>query len=169
LARVDTDGGLIPLAHQDRTLWDRHLVSEGLALITDAFEQRRIGEYQLQAAIAGVHSQARHPEDTDWPQIQSLYGRLELMTSNPMVTLNRAVAVSMIDGPRTGLEILDKLAGQLGEHHRFLAVRAHLLERAGDTADAIAEFQLASQRTANLRERHYLMTQAAHLSSTLQK
>jgi predicted RNA polymerase sigma factor len=144
-------------------------MSEGLALITEALEQHRIGEYQLQATIAGVHAQARHPGDTDWPQIQSLYARLEDMTSNPMVTLNRAVAVSMINGPRAGLQILDGLAGQLGEHHRFHAVRAHLLELAGDTADAIAEFHLASQRTANLRERHYLMTEAAHLSSTLPK
>jgi predicted RNA polymerase sigma factor len=169
LARVDADGGLVPLSHQDRLLWNRNLMSEGLALITEALEQHRIGEYQLQAAIAGVHAQARHPEDTDWRQIQSLYGRLEHLTSNPVVTLNRAVAVSMNDGPRAGLEILDRLSDQLGEHHRFHAVRAHLLERAGDTADAITEFQLASRRTANLRERHYLMTKAAHLSSTLQK
>jgi predicted RNA polymerase sigma factor len=122
-----------------------------------------MGEYQLQAAIAAVHDQALHPEDTDWSNIRSLYDRLETMTGNPIVSLNRAVAVAMLDGPRAGLALLDDLSEQLNGHHRFHAVRAHLLEQAGDTEAAIAEFRLASDRSTNLRERHYLTTEAARV------
>ena len=110
LGRTDADGALIPLLQQDRTKWDRNLISEGTVLITKALEQHRIGEYQLQAAIAAVHDQALHPEDTNWSEINSLYARLERMTGNAMVTLNRSVAVSMLDGPSSGLEMLDGLA-----------------------------------------------------------
>ena len=161
--RTDADGTLVPLARQDRTRWDRDLIAEGVALITEALERHRMGEYQLQAAIAAVHDQALHSEDTDWSKIRSLYGLLETMTGNPMVSLNRAVAVAMLDGPRAGLALLDELSEQLNGHHRFHAVRAHLLEQAGDTEAAIAEFRLASDRSSNLRERHYLTTEAARV------
>jgi len=163
--RTDADGTLIPLDRQDRTRWDRDLIAEGIALITRALEERHSGEYQLQAAIAALHDQALRHEDTDWSEIQSLYARLETMTGNPMVRLNRAVAVAMLDGPRAGLALLDGLGEQLGDHHRLHAVRAHLLEEAGETGAAIAEFQLASNRTTNLRERHYLTSEAARLAT----
>ena len=162
--RTDSDGALIPLLKQDRTRWDRNRIGEGVALITGALEQHRVGEYQLQAAIAAVHDQARLSADTDWSAIQSLYARLEHMTGNPMVRLNRSVAVSMLDGPRAGLELLDGLADRLGGHHRFHAVRAHLLAEAGDTEAAITEFRYASQEATNLRERYYLATEAARLA-----
>ncbi len=162
--RTDADGALVPLARQDRTRWDRDLIAEGIALITRALQRHRIGKYQLQAAIAAVHDQALHPEETDWSKIQSLYSRLETMTGNPMVSLNRAVTVAMLDGPRAALALLDGLSEQLGDHHRLHAVRAHLLEQAGDTEAAIAEFRLASDRTTNLRERHYLATEAARVA-----
>ena len=100
--RTEDDGSLVPLLLQDRTRWDRTLIGEGVTLITRALEQHRIGEYQLQAAIAAVHDQALLPTDTDWPAIETLYARLEHMTGNPMVTLNRSVAVSMVDGPEPG-------------------------------------------------------------------
>ena len=123
------------------------------------------GEYQLQAAIAAVHDQAPRHDDTDWPQILSLYGLLERMTGNPMVTLNRAVAVAMADGPAAGLALLDGLGSRLGDHHRLHAVRGHLLELAGDETAAAAEFRAAATGTANLREQHYLTARAASLAA----
>jgi len=163
--RTDDDGSLVPLLHQDRALWDRALIGEGVTLITRALEQHRIGEYQLQAAIAAIHDQALHLTDTDWSAIESLYARMEHLTGNPMVTLNRSVAVSMVDGPEVGLRMLDGVADRLGDHHRYHAVRAHLLAEAGETDLAIREFELASQSATNLRERHYLMTKAARLAT----
>jgi len=162
--RTDADGALVPLTQQDRTRWDRDLIAEGMALITQALEQHRIGEYQLQAAIAAVHDQALRLEDTDWSEIRSLHARLETMTGNPMVRLNRAVAVAMLDGPRDGLAMLDGPDEELGDHHRLHAVRAHLLEQVGDTEAAVAEFRLAAGRTTNLRERYFLTTEAARLA-----
>jgi len=163
--RTDDDGSLVPLLLQDRNRWDRALIGEGVALITKALELHRVGEYQLQAAIAVIHDQALHPADTDWSAIESLYARLEHMTGNPMVTLNRSVAVSMVDGPEAGLRMLDGVADRLGDHHRYHAVRAHLLADAGETNRAICEFELASRTTNNLRERHYLTTEAARLAT----
>jgi len=164
-ARTWPDGELIPLAEQDRSLWDRKLIAEGVALITEALRRGQMGEYQIQASIAAVHDQAPSYADTDWPDILSLYGLLERMTGNPMVTLNRAVAAAMAHGPDAGLALLDGLGDQLGDHHRLHSVRAHLLEQAGDTPAAIAEFQAAAARTTNLREQHYLTTKAARLST----
>jgi predicted RNA polymerase sigma factor len=126
-----------------------------------------MGEYQVQAAIEAVHDQAARHEETEWSEILSLYGLLERMTGNPMVTLNRAVAAAMVQGPSTGLALLDGLSDQLGDHHRLHSVRAHLLEMAGDTKTAIAEFQAAAARTTNLREQHYLTTKAARLATEL--
>jgi RNA polymerase sigma factor (sigma-70 family) len=164
-ARTRADGELVPLAEQDRTLWDRGLIAEGVALITGALRRRQMGEYQVQAAIAAVHDQAPSYADTDWSDILSLYGVLERMTDNPMVTLNRAVAVAMTHDPSAGLALLDDLGERLGDHHRLHSVRAHLLEMAGDKRSAIVEFRAAAARTTNLREQHYLTTKAARLAT----
>ena len=163
-ARTTADGELVPLAEQDRMLWDRDLIAQGVALITAALRRGRMGEYQAQAAIAAVHDQAHRYEDTDWRQILSLYNVLEKMTGNPMVTLNRAVATAMVDGPDAGLELLDDLGDRLGDHHRVHSVRAHLLELRGDSEGAIAEFRAAAAGSTNLREQQYLATQAARLA-----
>jgi RNA polymerase sigma factor (sigma-70 family) len=164
-ARTRADGELVPLAEQDRALWDRRLVAEGVALITEALRRGQVGEYQLQAAVAAVHDQAASHAGTDWAEILSLYGLLERMTGNPMVTLNRAVAAAMAHGPVAGLALLDGLGDRLGDHHRLHSVRAHLLELAGDTRAAVAEFQAAAARTTNVREQHYLTMKAARLSA----
>jgi len=164
-ARTGPGGELIPLAEQQRGRWDRALITEGTSLITGALRQGEPGEYQLQAAIAAVHDQAPSYAETGWPQILSLYGRLERLTGNPMVTLNRAVAVAMAEGPAAGLALLDGVGGRLGSHHRFHAVRGHLLELAGDGASAAAEFRAAAVGTANLREQHYLTAKAASLAA----
>ncbi len=164
-ARSGPDGELIPLAEQDRSLWDRRLITEGITLVTEALARGQVGEYQVQASIAALHDQAGRHADTDWPEILSLYGLLEAMTGNPMVTLNRAAAAAMAHGPRAGLAMLDGLGERLGDHHRLRSVRAHLLELAGDREAAIAEFRAAAARTTNLREQHYLTTKAARLAA----
>ena len=164
-ARTGPGGELIPLAEQQRGRWDRALITEGTSLITGALRQGEPAEYQLQAAIAAVHDQAPSYAETGWPQILSLYGRLERLTGNPMVTLNRAAAVAMAESPAAGLALLDGVGGQLGSHHRFHAVRGHLLELAGDGAGAAAEFRAAAAGTANLREQHYLTAKAASLAA----
>ena len=164
-ARTGPGGELVPLAEQDRSRWDRRLITEGLSLITGALRLGQPGEYQVQAAIAALHDQAASHVQTDWAQLLALYDRLEQMTGNPMVTLNRAVAMAMAHGPDAGLALLDGLAGPLGDHHRLRSVRAHLLEQAGDTSGAIAEFQAAAARTTNLRERDYLVMKAARLGT----
>jgi predicted RNA polymerase sigma factor len=168
-ARTRPDGELVPLAEQDRTLWDRGLIAEGVALITEALRRGQVGEYQVQAAIAAVHDQAARYTDTDWSEILSLYGLLERMTGNPMVALNMAVAAAMAHGPATGLALLDGLGNRLGDHHRIHSVRAHLLELSGDTAAAATEFGVAAGRTTNLREQHYLTTKAARLAAELDR
>jgi RNA polymerase sigma factor (sigma-70 family) len=163
-ARTDADGELVPLSQQDRTLWDRELIAEGVILLGHALAGGEVGEYQLQAAIAAAHDQAPHHDATDWSEILSLYNLLERMTGNPMVTLNRAVAAAMAEGPHAGLDLLAGLDERLGDHHRLRSVRAHLLEMAGDTAGAAAEFRQAAARATNLRERHFLTRQAARLA-----
>jgi predicted RNA polymerase sigma factor len=169
-ARTGPGGELIPLAEQQRGRWDRALITEGTSLITGTLRQGQRGEgepgeYQLQAAIAAVHDQAPSYAETGWPQILSLYGRLERITGNPMVTLNRAVAAAMVEGPTAGLALLDGVRARLGGHHRFHAVRGHLLEMAGEVAGAAAEFRAAAAGTANLREQHYLTAKAASLAA----
>jgi predicted RNA polymerase sigma factor len=165
-ARTGAGGELFPLAKQDRSLWDRALIDEGVALISATLSRGSIGPYQLQAAIAAVHDEALRAEDTDWPQILALYGLLERMSDNPMVTLNRAVAVAMVHGPRAGLELLDTLRNdpRLADHYRLAAVRAHLHEMAGDAVAAAADYLAAAQRTASIPERDYLHAQAAALA-----
>ncbi len=124
-----------------------------------------VGEYQLQAAIAAVHDRARQADDTDWPQILALYGLLEQMTGNPVVTLNRAVAAAMADGPSAGLAVLDSVDERLTGHYRLDAVRAHLLEMAGDKEAALAHYRVAASRTTSLPEQRYLATRAARLKA----
>jgi len=165
-ARTGPDGELIPLTRQDRTLWDQKQIAEGVSLITAALSKGSIGAYQLQAAIAAVHDEAACVEDTDWPQILALYDLLKRMSDNPMVILNHAVATAMVHGPSAGLERLDALAsdGRIAGNHRLAAVRAHLLEMAGDLQGAIEHYRTAARRTASLAERNYLLTQAARLA-----
>ena len=165
-ARSGADGELIPLTRQDRRLWDREAISEGMALITAALSRGSIGAYQLQAAIAAVHDEAARVEDTDWPQILALYELLRSMSGNPMVMLNHAIATAMVHGPSKGLELLRALDSdpRLAGHHRLDAVRAHLMEMAGDYETAIARYRLAANRTTSIPERNYLLTQAARLS-----
>lgn len=165
-ARTGPEGELIPLTEQDRTLWDQAEISEGTALLTAALSKGSIGAYQLQAAIAAVHDEAARAQDTDWPQILALYELLKRMSENPMVTLNHAIAVTMVHGPSKGLELLSALDSdaRIAGHHRLHAVRAHLLEMAGDHQAAIKHYRLAAGLTTSTPERDYLMTQAARLS-----
>ena len=165
-ARTGPAGELIPLTEQDRRLWDRSAIAEGVALVTATLSNGSIGAYQLQAAIAAVHDEAERAEDTDWPEILALYGVLVQMSDNPMVALNHAVAAAMVHGPAAGLELLRALDAdaRLAGHHRLDAVRAHLLERAGEPEAAIAHYRRAAGRTTSMPERNYLMTQAARLA-----
>ena len=166
-ARTGARGELIPLDEQDRTLWDRSLIVEGAALVSDALSKGSAGLYQVQAAIAAVHDEAASTEDTDWPQILALYGLLERMSDNPMVALNHAIATAMVHGPVAGLDLLKALDTdpRMAGHHRLDAVRAHLLERAGDQELAVAHYRAAAERTTSLPERNYLLTKAARLST----
>jgi RNA polymerase sigma factor (sigma-70 family) len=167
-ARSGSDGELIPLTKQDRTLWDKAEIAEGVALISEALSRGSIGAYQLQAAIAAVHDESARAEDTDWVQILVLYELLKHMSDNPMVTLNHAIAAAMVHGPCKGLELLESLDSdaRIAGHHRLAAVRAHLLEMADDFNAAIAQYRLAAARTTNIPERDYLITQAARLSES---
>jgi predicted RNA polymerase sigma factor len=168
-ARTNAAGALIPLAEQDRTLWNQALIAEGTALVNGAIGKGTVGEYRIQAAIAAVHDRAPRADDTDWPQILGLYGLLEQMTDNPVVTLNRAVATAMADGPVAGLAVLGEVEERLAGHYRLDAVRAHLLEMAGDSTGAIEHYRAAANRTTSLPEQHYLATQAARLRSEASK
>lgn len=167
LARTGVEGELIALAQQDRALWDRQEISEGISLISEALPRGSVGPYQLQAAIAALHDEAAGAEETDWRQILALYDLLRRMSDSPMVRLNHAVAAAMVHGAATGLKLLDGLEAdpRLTQHHRLDAVRAHLLELSGDHADAVKLYRAAAARTENLPERNYLLLQAARLSS----
>jgi RNA polymerase sigma factor (sigma-70 family) len=165
-ARTDADGGLVPLADQDRSKWNKSMIVEGEALVTDALSRTQLGPYQVQAAIAAVHGTAERSEDTDWPQIVALYQVLEQISDNPMVTLNHAVAVAMATGPKEGLAVLEPLDSddRLTEHHRLEAVRAHLLEMSGDLEGARASYLQAARRTTSIPERNYLQSRADRLT-----
>jgi RNA polymerase sigma factor (sigma-70 family) len=165
-ARTRPDGALVPLAEQDRALWNRGYISEGVSLVTDALARSAPGPYQLQAAIAAVHAEATRAEDTDWRQILALYAVLERIAPNPMITLNHAVAVAMVHGPQAGLELLATLDGddRIATSHRLDAVRAHLHELAGDHAAAHAGYRAAARRTTSLPEQRYLEGRAARLA-----
>ena len=168
-ARTGPNGELIPLAQQNRELWDRQQIAEGIALLSTALPKGSVGPYQLQAAIAAVHDEAASAEDTDWPQILALYELLKRMSDNPMIILNHAVAAAMVHGPKKGLELLSVLDSdtRLAERHRLEAVRAHLLEMTGDYKGAITHYRIASSRATSMPERNYLIMQAARLSDFL--
>jgi RNA polymerase sigma factor (sigma-70 family) len=165
-ARVTADGALVPLAEQDRGLWDADNIREGIALITQTLATAPIGPYQLQAALAAVHDETSRAEDTDWRQILGLYELLRAIAPGPMVTLNRVVAVAMVHGPDAGLRELAAAENDpaLNGNHRVDAVRAHLLELAGDPIGARHHYRLAARRTLSTPERRYLESRAARLS-----
>jgi RNA polymerase sigma factor (sigma-70 family) len=164
-ARSGPAGELIPLDEQDRTLWDREAIVEGVALLTETLARGSIGAYQLQAAIAALHDEAPRVEDTDWPQIAMLYGLLERMSDNPMITLNRAIAEAMVHGPAVGLERLKVLDAdeRLAGHYRLDAVRGHLYERLGDREKANRHYRAAASATSSIPERNYLVMKAGRL------
>jgi RNA polymerase sigma factor (sigma-70 family) len=162
-ARTRTDGSLVPLADQDRTRWDTDMITEGTRLLHDALTTTAIGPYQLQAAIAALHAEAHDAAATDWRQILALYDLLHTLTPGPMVTLNRIVAAAMTHGPAAGLARLDEAATDpaLAGHHRVDAVRAHLLDLAGDHDTAREHYTRAARATHSLPERRYLEERAA--------
>lgn len=166
-ARAGPDGSLIPMADQDRTLWNADYIAEGVALITGALPQGTVGPYQLQAAIAAVHDEAPSADTTDWPQIMALYEVLMQVSDNPVVALNHAVAVAMVRGPRAGLDLVNDIAtdDRMTNDHRLYAVRAHLLEMDGDRAAARDAYEEAARRTTSLPQQRYLHARAAAVST----
>ena len=165
-ARTTADGSIVPLAEQQRSLWSSLQIEEGVALLTRTLGTAPIGPYQLQAAIAAVHDEAPSADETDWPQILALYEVLERVSPGPVVTLNRAVAVAMVNGPRAGLALLGTLDSdeRMAHNHRLEAVRAHLLELAGDLAGARQAYLRAARMTASLPEQRHLTLRAARLT-----
>jgi RNA polymerase sigma-70 factor, ECF subfamily len=161
--RVDDHGDLVLLEDQDRARWDQEMIDEGLALIDAAVELRRPGPYQVQAAIAALHARAPRPEDTDWPQIATLYRGLKAMWSTPVIELNRAVAVAMADGPDAGLALMEPLADELDRYHLYHAARADLLRRSGRGSEATAAYRRALELATNSVERAYLRGRLQHL------
>jgi RNA polymerase sigma factor (sigma-70 family) len=166
-ARTDAQGNLVPLAEQDRTLWDKSLIDQGVELITGALSSAPLGPYQLQAAIAAVHADAPSAEATDWPQILGLYNLLQQASPGAMVDLGRAVAMAMVMGPRAGLCELAVAERDpaLARHYRLNAVRAHLLELAGEPEAARTEYLTAAERTTSIPEQRYLASRAARLGA----
>ena len=164
-ARTTESGELVPLAEQDRSRWDTAYVEEGVALVSDALTRTRLGPYQVQAAIAAVHDEAATAADTDWPQVLALYGVLEQIAPGPIVSLNRAVALAMVEGPDAGLAVLAGLEQdrRLARHHRLHAVRAHLLEMSGDADAARESYVLASRLTTSIPEQDHLRRKAEAL------
>ncbi|MEU6661905.1 sigma-70 family RNA polymerase sigma factor [Streptomyces sp. NPDC046821] len=165
--RTTRAGDLVPLDEQDRTLWDRALIDEGMELVKVSLAGPALGPYALQAAIAATHADAATAEDTNWQQVHALYLILERIAPNPMVTLNRAIALAETEGPSAGLALLsgldsdDRMAG----HHRLLSVRAHLLEKTGDTAGAYENYRRAAKATASIAEQRYLESRARRLNT----
>jgi RNA polymerase sigma factor (sigma-70 family) len=164
-ARTTPDGALVPLAEQDRALWDRTQIEDGVGIIGETLGRAAIGPYQLQAAIAAIHDEAPSDDETDWPQILALYDVLERVSPGPVVTLNRAVAVAMVDGPRAGLAVLGTLDAddRMAHTHRLEAVRGHLLELAGEPGAARESYRRAARMTASVPEQRYLAMRAARL------
>lgn len=169
VARTGPNGELIPLDEQDRSKWDGVRICEGQRILQRALARGATGPYQIQAAIATLHDEARSSDETDWRQIRELYELLIRFLDSPMARLSRAVAIAMVEGPAAGLAALDELASEshVASNHRFDAVRAHLLERAGDRQGAIHHYRQASQRTTSTPERNYLLLHAARLSESL--
>jgi RNA polymerase sigma factor (sigma-70 family) len=166
-ARTRPDGTLVPLAEQDRSRWNAVAIDEGVVLITSALTTAPVGPYQLQAAIAAVHDEAADAGDTDWREILGLYDLLAAMAPGPMVSLNRIVALAMVDGPEAGLAALNDAGDDpaLAGHHRADAVRAHLLDLTGDRAAAREAYLVAARRTLSIPEQRYLESRAARLSN----
>jgi RNA polymerase sigma factor (sigma-70 family) len=162
-ARTGPHDELIPLDEQDRSRWDANAIREGVALVSKALGQQRIGSYQVQAAIAAIHDEAPTSEDTDWLQILAFYTLLEQMSDNPMVSLNRAIALAMVNGPAAGLQQLDALDAdkRIAGHYRLDAVRAHLLDMSGDHTGASMHYRRAAEGTLSIPERDYLNTKGA--------
>jgi predicted RNA polymerase sigma factor len=166
LARTGPDGSLVPMAEQDRNRWDADNIAEGVALLTDALPRGATGPYQLQAAIAAIHDEAPTTQDTDWAQIEALYELLLRIADNPVVMLNHAVAVGMARGPDAGLALLAAIASdeRIARDHRLPAVRAHLLEMAGDEAAARREYLAAANEAIGVQQQRYLHSRAARLA-----
>lgn len=164
-ARTGASGELVPLDEQDRSRWDRSMIDEGVSILERVLPLGRVGPYQIQAAIAAVHDEAKSAEETDWAQILGLYGLLLRMGENPMVVLNHAIATAMVEGPAAGLERLRALESEprISEHHRLHAVRAHLLERLGDRDAAIEHYRRAAALASSVPERNHLLLRAARL------
>jgi RNA polymerase sigma factor (sigma-70 family) len=162
-ARTSSEGALIPMAEQDRGLWDAAMIAEGATLVTEALRRGPVGPYQLQAAIAALHDQAANVQSTDWPQILALYDMLLALGENPVVRLNHAVALAMVRGPQAGLEELDRLQtdSRIADDHRLHAVRGHLLEQAGEHAQARESYLAAAECATSLPQKRYLHAQAA--------
>jgi Predicted RNA polymerase sigma factor containing a TPR repeat domain len=166
-ARTGEFGELIPLDEQDRTLWNRGMIDEGIGLVSDSLAKGAPGPYQIQAAIAAIHDEALSTDQTDWAQILTLYKFLETISDNPMVSLNKAIAVAMVSGPEAGLALLETLEndGRIANHYRLNAVRGHLFERAGNADKAVQHYRAAADRTLSIPERNYLLAKAARLKS----
>ena len=162
-ARTDEHGTLIPLDKQDRTRWNQAEITEGVRILQAALACDRRGEYQIQAAIAALHDDARTAEETDWPQILAWYNELLELTGNPVAALSRAIAVGEVDGPLAGLSAVEELATRLGDYHRLDAVRARLHERAGHLDIAAEHYTRAAAQARNTAERDYLTKQAARM------
>jgi RNA polymerase sigma factor (sigma-70 family) len=162
-ARTRPDGSLVPLADQDRSLWDRARIAEGVRLLEATLPTGPVGPYQLQAAIAAVHAEAPSAAGTDWAQIETLYRMLDALAPGPVVTLNHAVAMAMVDGPAAGLTMIEPLLQdrQLRRHHRLHAVQGHLLEMAGKDAEARAAYATAARLATSISEQHYLNAKAS--------
>ncbi|MFJ4381393.1 RNA polymerase sigma factor [Streptomyces albidoflavus] len=163
-ARTAPDGSLVPLAEQDRSRWDTGVIAEGVRILQAALARDRLGEYQAQAAIAALHADARRAEETDWPQIVEWYDELARLADNPVVRLNRAVAVGEADGPRAGLAALAEVDESVPRH---TAVAAHLHERDGDLAKAARLYAEAAHQAPGLAERDHLTRRAARLNARL--
>jgi RNA polymerase sigma factor (sigma-70 family) len=166
-ARTTAAGDLVPLDEQDRTKWDRALIDEGMGLVKVSLAGPALGPYQLQAAIAATHADAASAGETNWPQVHALYLILERIAPNPMVTLNRAIALAETEGPLAGLALLSRLDGdeRMAGHHRLLSVRAHLLEKTGDMAGAYDHYRRAAKATASIAEQRYLESRASRARS----
>jgi predicted RNA polymerase sigma factor len=154
------------MAEQDRSRWDAGNIAEGVALLSEALPNGATGPYQLQAAIAAIHDEAATARDTDWAQIEALYELLLQIADNPVVMLNHAVAVGMARGPQAGLKQLDTIAAdeRIARDHRLPAVRAHLLEMAGDETAAHREYLIAARKAIGVQQQRYLHSRAARLA-----
>jgi RNA polymerase sigma-70 factor (ECF subfamily) len=162
-ARATAEGALVPLADQDRSLWNRGLIAEGQAMVRDCLRRNQPGPYQIQAALNAVHADAAPAAETDWWQILQLYNQLLMIGPSPIVAVNRAVAVAEVEGPDAALTLLDSL--DLENYYLFHAVRADMLRRLGRDDEAATAYDAAIARTNNLTEREYMQRRLDRLAS----